>query len=143
MDPPSPMTFIKQRSVNATKLTLVDQDLHIYLMDPENIPESFAFFKSIMKQRVRTNRETWLVDVSSLENLDLFNSLPLDIDDDIIVYDQSGLGTKMWEVYKIDASYDIKRNDIGSYTKETGLEMNPIDKWKRRSDLTVNSLLIQ
>ena len=95
-----------------------------------------------MKNRSRTNKESWLVDILALENIEnvksRLNNLPLDIDDDIFLFMFNNKDfVNIWEIYKLTPEKDLIVNNLGMWTKERGLNLTALEKWQRRGNLSV------
>ena len=95
-----------------------------------------------MKRRTRKNKEVWFIDISSLETISnaqlMLQGLLLDIDDDIFLFMFiDGESAKIWETYRLAPKTDIIIRDFGEWTRETGLKVTTLEKWKRRGDLSV------
>ena len=69
---------------------LAEEDMHIFIIDPNNLKYSIKLLEYKMRMRRRTNKEYWLVDISALESIDnaelMLTILPLDIDDDVFLF---------------------------------------------------------
>ena len=136
-------SFLHQSNANSTKnVSLVDEDLHIYIIDYSNIDESIQSLLLKMKNRSRTNKESWLVDILALESIEnvksRLNNLPLDIDDDIFLFMFNNKDfVNIWEIYKLTPKKDLIVNNLGMWTKEKGLNLTALEKWQRRGDLSV------
>ena len=100
-----------------------------------------------MKERTRTDKEVWFIDISAFQNIDnassMLNTLSLDVDDDIFLFmfienDSS----RIWEMYKLAPEKNIIIRDFGSWTREIGLKLTNLEKWHRRGDLTVSILIL-
>ena len=104
--------------------------------------------------RTRSDREYWLLDVSSLvignpdEDSSLNNAiknlkdLPLDLDDDLFFYSydhHSGDYISIWEFYEIHPSRPRKLKPYGQWNSnaEKQLSLTKESKWNRRRDLEV------
>ena len=137
-------SFLHQNNANSTKNgLLIDEDLHIYIIDTDNTNESIQSLLLQMKNRLRTNKETWFIDISAFENIEnsksRLNTLPLDIDDDIFLFMFKGKGfVNIWEIYKMTPEKDLIVNNLGKWTKEKGLNFTALEKWQRRGDLSVS-----
>ena len=99
-------------------------------------------FEHKMRKRLRTNKEFWLIDISTLENIDnaelMLNSLQLDIDDDIFLYMFVNEDlANIWEIYKLVPQQDLIVRQLGIWTRQMGMDMTTLEKWQRRGDLTV------
>ena len=123
-------------------LRLKDEDLHIYIIDKNNLKSSIKMLESLISKRTRLNKEFWMVDISALKNLEntelMLNGLELDIDDDILLYKAMETKVMVWEAYRFNPSTDIIIKEIASWMESMeGLDMVGLDKWKRRGNLMV------
>ena len=62
----------------------MNQELHLFLIDDQNIDESVTKFNDIFSLRNKTNEDFWLVDIShwnasTQEVIKAFQKIPLDI----------------------------------------------------------------
>ena len=121
---------------------LKEEDMHIFIIDSNNLKKSIQFFEHKLKKRTRISKEFWFVDISALGSIDnaelMLNNLPLDIDDDIFLYMFSNNDmAKIWEVYKLVPEKDLVVRELGMWTRQIGLDMTTLEKWQRRGDLKV------
>ena len=136
-------SFVFQSHENSTKNGLIaEEDLHIYLIDSENLTNSKMILEVMMRNRSRKNKEFWFIDISAFQTITnaelMLNSLPLDIDDDIFLYMFSNNAmAKIWEVYKLVPEKDLVVRELGMWTRQIGLDMTTLEKWQRRGDLKV------
>ena len=119
-----------------------DLDMHIFIIDSNNLKKSIKFFEHKLRKRTRISKEFWFVDISGLGSIDnaelMLNNLPLDIDDDIFLYMFSNNDmAKIWEVYKLVPEKDLVVKELGMWTRQIGLDMTTLEKWQRRGDLQV------
>lgn len=137
-----PVKFMYQTNANDSLMhaKFADEDLNLFMLDSSNLKMSVKTFETFINHRTRTSREFWMIDVTplgSIENAELtFNSLLLDVDDDIFfVHFSSRNMAKIWEVYKLNPSQDLILNPLGSWSTDKGMDMTTLDKFKRRGDL--------
>ena len=82
---------------NDTMVNFFQEDLHIFIIDQDNLDQSLQTFSRLYSLRTRKSREFWLVDVSYWTNNSPrgqlrnrikhdFRSLPFDLDDDVYLY---------------------------------------------------------
>ena len=121
---------------------LKEEDMHIFIIDSNNLKKSIQFFEHKLRKRTRISKEFWFVDISALGSIDdaelMLNNLPLDIDDDIFLYMFSNNDmAKIWEVYKLVPEKDLVVRELGMWTRQIGLDMTTLEKWQRRGDLKV------
>ena len=125
---------------------MAKEDLHIYVVDSNNLQQSITFLDNKMKERTRRDKEFWFIDISALQDIDnassmlnVLDTLPLDVDDDIFLFmfienDYA----RIWEMYKLASEKDLIVKDFGSWTEEIGLKLTNLEKWHRRGDLSVS-----
>ena len=74
--------------------TFFDEDLHVFIVDHDDVKQSIKTFANLYSLRTRKSREFWLVDISSwtanfpkgqvMNQIKLnFKDLPMDLDDDL------------------------------------------------------------
>ena len=100
-----PATYISQdleASNISWKWSTTAEHLNIYIPDDSNLEKSIDYFVKLYSMRTRSDREHWLLDVSSLVNIGIIpdeendsslnnaienlKDLPLDLDDDLFFY---------------------------------------------------------
>ncbi len=126
-------------------LSRATQDLHIFLFDDNNLESSVAFLEDLIMAKKRTDVETWLVDITSLNDIDTasktLSKLSLDLDDNMFWYlempDMSKLD--LWEVYRIHPSKSLTIMSYGNWTPPGNLDIKTEEKWSRRRNLEVCS----
>ena len=120
-----------------------ETDLHVYILNSQELDQSLLQFIDMFNDRTRTRREFWLVHLDLDLTLGDFNQallqeIQVDLDDDLFVtyYDNEEF-LQIKELYKIRPEADFKLIILpyGNYTRETGLELDPYEKWARRRDL--------
>ena len=141
-------SFQFQSIFNSTKYGLLaKEDLHLYIIDSDEIQQSMKCLQNKMKERTRTDKEVWFIDISAFQNINnassMLNTLSLDVDDDVFLFmfiknDSS----RIWEMYKLAPGKNIIIRDFGSWTREIGLKLTNLKKWQRRGDLTVSILIL-
>ena len=140
-------SFQFQSISNSTKYGFsAKEDLHLYIIDSDEIQQSMKCLENKMKERTRTDKEVWFIDISAFQNivnassmLNMMDALPLDVDDDMFLFmfiekDSS----RIWEMYKLASEKDLIVKDFGSWTEEIGLKLTNLEKWHRRGDLSVS-----
>ena len=128
---------------------MAKEDLHIYIVDSDNLKQSIKLLDNKMKKRTRKDKEFWFIDISALHNIDnassmmnMLDNLPLDVDDDIFLFMFiENNSARIWEMYKFAPEKDLIVKDFGNWAGETGLKLTNLEKWQRRGDLTVSILL--
>ena len=121
-----------------------ETDLHVFILDTKQWEQSLKHFVNMYNRRTRTSREYWLVHLDSDMPFEDFNQalssqgIHVDLDDDLFVtyYDNEEF-LQIKELYKIRPEADFKLIILpyGNYTRETGLVLDPFEKWARRRDL--------
>ena len=138
-----PTSFIHQSKAN---ISAADEDLHVFIIDHTDIKKSLQMLTYQLHRRDRSNREFWLIDIAALGSLDtaelMLNSLQLDLDDDILLFHFSSddMAT-IWEIYKLRPEMELIVKELATWTRNKGIEMKSLDKWKRRGNLMVASSL--
>ena len=122
---------------------LAEEDLHIYIIDPNNQMQSITILEQEMEKRTRKDKEFWFIDISTLETIEnvkiMLNNLLLDIDDDVYIFKFSNnTFVDIWEIYKFLPKNDLIVKKLGIWKPETGLFSTTLSKWQRRKDLTVS-----
>ena len=103
--------------------------------------DSIQFLTFQFEKRTRTDREHWLLDISSYASfqsaVDDLNHLNIDIDDDIFLCKQvSTTEYQFWEAYKISPDLDLIVKSYGKWNSSTmELNVTEISKPWRRKDL--------
>ena len=117
----------------------------------DNLTSEKAIVKAAFKERLRTDKDTWLIDVTPLNRDEkaiqgFFKDVMLDIDDDVFAFhvnnnsnnnnnNNNNNNIDIYEVYKIDPESDLVIvKSHGKWSKSGGFEVDPENKWKRRSD---------
>ena len=84
-------------------------------------------------------------DLDSIYNAQvLLSNLNLDLDDDVFIveYDKVDKRTcQIWEIYKISPTEPLIVNDVGTWSKNDGLNMTLLQKYERRRDLMVSACI--
>ena len=96
-----------------------------------------------MKERTRRDKEFWFIDISAFQKIanasSMLDTLSLDIDDDMFLFMFiENDSARIWEMYKLAPEKDLIIKDFGSWTREIGLKLTNLEKWKRRGDLSVS-----
>ena len=143
-------SFTFQTVSNSTKNRYAaKEDLHIYIVDSDNLKHSIKCLDNKIKERTAKDKEFWFIDISGLQNIDnassminMLDTLPLDVDDDIFLFMFiENNSARIWEMYKLAPEKDLIVKDFGDWTRETGLKITNLEKWQRRRDLSVSILL--
>ena len=126
---------------------MAKEDLHIYILDSDNVNQSLKCLENAMKKRTRRDKEFWFIDISAFKNIanasSMMNTLSLDVDDDTFLYMfVAGDSARIWEMYKLAPEKDIIIKDFGSWVQEIGLKSTNLGKWQRRRDLSVSMLIL-
>ena len=122
---------------------LSKEDLHLYIIDSNNVNQSITCLGNKMKERTRRDKEIWFIDISAFQNIanasSMLDTLSLDIDDDmfLFMFIENDSAT-IWEMYKLAPEKDLIIKDFGSWTREIGLKLTNLEKWQRRGDLSVS-----
>ena len=119
------------------------EDIHIYMVDSNNIRQSIEILEQKIKKRTRLDKEFWFIDISDLKTMKnaklILDDLPLDIDDDIYAFKFANNSfIDIWEIYKLMPESDLIVKKYGTWKREIGLLSTPLSKWQRRKDLTVS-----
>ena len=142
-------SFTFQTVSDSTKNRYVaKEDLHIFIVDSNNLQQSIKFLDDKMKERTRRDKEFWFIDISALQNIanassmmNMLDNLPLDVDDDIFLFMFiENESARIWEMYRLAPEKDLIIKDFGNWTKEIGLKLTNLEKWQRRGDLSVSIL---
>ena len=151
-----PATYICQdleANIISWKWSTTAEHLNIYIPDNSNLEKSINYFVKLYSMRTRSDREYWLLDVSSLvignpdEDSSLNNAiknlkdLPLDLDDDLFFYsydqhhhsnnnnkedDNLGGGDyiSIWEFYEIHPSRPRKLKPYGQWNSNAEKQLS-------------------
>ena len=121
-----------------------ETDLHIYILNSQDLDQRLQQFIDMFNNRTRTRREFWLVHLdlgltlSDFDKASVSQKIQVDLDDDLFVtyYDNDEF-LQIDEVYKIrpEADFELIILPYGNYTSGTGLVLNQYEKWVRRRDL--------
>ena len=142
-------SFLFQTISNSTKNEFIaKEDLHIYIIDSNNVKQSLKCLENKMKERTRRDKECWFIDISAFKNIanasSMMNTLSLDVDDDTFLYMfVAGDSARIWEMYKLAPERDIIIKDFGSWVQEIGLKSTNLGKWQRRGDLSVSISILK
>ena len=101
-----------------------------------------------MNARTRRDKEFWFIDVSAFQTISnassRLNTLSLDIDDDVFLFMFiENDFARFWEMYKLSPEKDLVIKDFGMWTREIGLKLTNLEKWHRRGDLSVSTLIFR
>ena len=126
------------------RLRFGETDLHVFILDPIKWKQSLKKFVDMYNNRTRTSREYWLVHLGSDMAFEDFSQalssqgIQVDLDDDLFVtYYVNEKFFQIKELYKIkpEADFELIILPYGNYTSETGLVLDPHEKWARRRNL--------
>ena len=137
-------SFLFQPIFNSTKNEFIaKEDLHIYIIDLNNVKQSLKCLENKMKERTRRDKEFLFVDISALQNVAnaslMLSTLTLDVDDDIFLFMFIEKNfARIWEMYKLAPEKDLIVKDFGKWTREIGLKLPNMEKSHRRGDLSVS-----
>ena len=138
------VSHLFHNSVEKTSIDKLDQDLHIFIPDDKNLDSRIDIFIDLYSSRKRSDKEYWMLDVSSIENVfDELQDLSLDLDDDLYLYSKkfSSSGViSIWEFYEIHSSVPRKLLAYGNWNSVNGLFVFDEVKWNRRKNLDGLSL---
>ena len=75
-----------------------------------------------MKERTRTDKEVWFIDISAFQNIvnasSMLNTLSLDVDDDMFLFMFiQGDYAKIWEMYKLVPDRDLIIRQLGIWNR--------------------------
>jgi hypothetical protein len=126
---------------------LAKEDLHIYIIDSFNVQQSITCLENKMNARTRRDKEFWFIDISAFQTISnaslRLNTLSLDIDDNVFLFMFiENDFARFWEMYKLSPEKDLVIKDFGKWTREIGLKLTNLEKWHRRGDLSVSTLII-
>ena len=122
---------------------MAKEDIHIYILDSDNVIESITCLENKMKERTRRDKEFWFVDISALQNVanasSMLSNLTLDVDDDmfLFLFIEKDFA-RIWEMYKLAPEKELIVKDFGKWTREIGLKLPNMEKSHRRGDLSVS-----
>ena len=133
--------YLHSTTFNQTVL-LHKKDLHIFIVDEDNVSQSLSHLTKIMKSRRNVDKEFWLVDVSGFQTISNavlnLQNMPLDIDDDFFLYINTEKFIHMWEYYEIHSSKPRKLQKYGSWNRlDETMNLTNVEKWSRRNNLEV------
>ena len=126
-----------------------DEALKVFILndqDQDTKNESLKLFVELYSMRLRSDREFWLVDATSLINdkrgevrdiVGDLKELKLDLDDDLFILNNDGKAVELFEFYEIHATVPRQILPYGSWTSAIGLLLTDKDKWNRRRNLQV------
>ena len=141
-----PTTYLfyeSEKHVSVDNVTTFNEDLNVFILDGKDLVKSAQVLHSIYGQRTRSNKETWLVDITpgdTIENTQhLLQNLKLDLDDDMVWFSSSDPeGTvKLWDVYRIVDGFNVSVLPLGHWLEDIGLKYIQPEKWIRRRNLMV------
>jgi WD40 repeat protein len=138
-------------SQDSHNIKLRNNDLVVFIIDENDTATSVSILKNMISQRLRTNLEFWLIEISwtlpsktksSIDSLsvEILQNMHLDFNDDIFFYSHNYDTniTNVWEVYKIDPLGKLIITNHAKWSATNGLKFQQnVQKWRRRSDLQV------
>ena len=138
MTMPVSFQFIPEIDQNVS-LSRDPQDLIVFVPDESEIDDYVDKFIGWFNQRKRTNKEFWLLDITSLgtieEAKERLKNLKLDLDDDLYWFAYSKEGIELYEAYRIHEDFDISVKQYGFWSVDNGLTITIHGKWKRRQNM--------
>ena len=122
------------------------EELHIYILDSYNVQKSIKCLEKKTKERTRRDKEFWFIDISAFQTTgnasSMLNTLSLDVDDDVFLFMfTENDSARIWEIYKLSPEKDLIIKDFGKWATEIGLKLTNLEKWHRRSDLAVSTII--
>ena len=134
---------------NIDKIVFQNQDLHLFILDANDLQTSFETFKRIFNKRERSRKEYWILDVSySNEStrpklIQSLEDLYLDLDDDLYLFENRSILEKsdqhvvFFETYRLQDELPSKFQYYAKWLEGVNkLEILTTNKWFRRKDLT-------
>ena len=136
---PTSFTFIEEIGQNKN-MSKNPRDLVVFVPDESQIDSHIETFIELFDQRERTNKEYWLLDITSLskikaETKDSLDNLKFDFDDDLFWFAYSNKGIELYEAYRIHEDFGITVKPYGSWSIDNGLTLPMHNKWIRRKDM--------
>ena len=146
---PIKTAFHCHRTEIESQESFFEKDLHLFIMDPNNIDQNIQIFKRLFSMRTRKSQEHWLVDISSwTANLTKdyfadrlrfdFEGLQLDLDDDLYLY-QSKLTNQLREPLLINVQMKLiplfifsEQEDLDCFS--SFLELDKVWTFERKLD---------
>ena len=97
---------------------MAKEDIHIYILDSDNVTESITCLENKIKERTRRDKEFWFVDISALQNVanasSMLSTLTLDVDDDMFLFMFIEKDfARIWEMYKLAPEKELIIKDFG------------------------------
>jgi hypothetical protein len=138
-------------SQDSHNIKLRNNDLVVFIIDENDTATSVSILKKMISQRLRTNLEFWLIDISwtlasktkssiDSQSVEIMQDIHFDFNDDIFFYSHNYDTniTNVWEVYKIDPLGKLIITNHAKWSATNGLKFQQnVQKWRRRSDLQV------
>ena len=129
-------------------MKLAEEDLHIYILDTNDIVKSRDFLIQEIKKRTRKDKEFWFIDIAPLKTLSnaksMLDNLTLDIDDDVYTFIIANNSlADIWELYKQGPGKNTINTKLGTWKQDFGLSLTTLNKWHRRGNLTVSISTIE
>ncbi len=121
-----------------------EEDVFIYVVDDQAKMASMATFQDLFNLRSRSDKEIWLLDVTSFTDTDeskaMMAGLQADMDDDLFWFAKEELNDiiNLWEVYRIVDDFPLEVLPFGNWTLADGLVCPTEEKWQRRRNMKVS-----
>ena len=116
-------------------------NLQVFIPDEMDKNKGLNQFIEMYSTRTKASQEYWLFDVSLWETLtevvNGLNDLPLDLDDDLYLYQRKGKSLELWEFFEMHPTRPRKLLFYCSWNKINGLTVEETSKWTRRGDFEV------
>ena len=133
-------------AITTKNITPHYEGLHVFVSNKLNWNESIGQFKELFSVRTNASKEYWLLDVPSNKEIEEIvdedlNDLPLDLDDDLYLFQTFGKSIQIFEFYQIHKTLPKKIKPYGTWNDLTAMQIPTKQKWQRRKDLEV--ILIQ
>ena len=121
------------------------KDLNVFVPDEANMKESLRRFFSMYSLKKTTDREFWLLDISTFATQEaaasFLKGMPnLDLDDDFYLYEERQEGIFINEYYAIGSKSPHVLQPYGAWKGKSGLQIEINSKWLRRSDFKVSNI---
>ena len=129
-------------AITTKNITPHYEGLHVFASNKLNWNESIGQFKELYSARTNASKEYWLLDVSiNKEIQDIvdedLNDLPLDLDDDLYLFQALGNNVQIFEFYEIHETLPRKLRPYGTWNEVTAMQIPNKQKWERRKNLEV------
>ena len=91
----------------------------------------------------RRDKDFWFIDISAFQTIgntsSMLNTLSLDVDDDVFLFMFTENDSA--RIYKLSPEKDLIIKDFGNWARDIGLKLTNLEKWHRRSDLAVSTII--